>query len=740
MTATLLAAVPGVEVVGVVTLPTAPSDIDVEPSLTSASARSCYAEIAACALAHLDTEGETPFALAAGGVIWHGLLRPVKIDGGATVAGVIFARQEETWNEHEHEVLAALTTMTSAAATSANRDKILVRQSHLDELVTTVAEHLMLANSENQQENLDWVAQTLAEFFGSDVSFIRRNDYERESSVLVAEFPLWDESAGVHPFGEIRFDSDPVFERSRDLRQPWFGSEDDSDTYVDLLEQIVDTSLVAGIMVPLLVNDQTWGILGFIHFGLYAWTRADVNALTSVASLVSQLHARFDAEHDATHDELTGLHNRRALLIELDTRLARGEEPSVMMLDLDRFKVMNDYLGHAHGNALLVAVADRIRFSTRPGDFTARLHGDEFIFVMGGPAGVLEASALAHRMLALISAPVDVDGQSVSHTASIGVAFSDPDSTSVSLLAAADLAMYCAKEKGRNQVVLYDEDLAEIVRDRSRTEILLADSVRLGQLRLHYQPEIDLKNGRLLALEALVRWEHPTRGLLNASEFIPLAEESGMVCEIGRWVLHEACTQMAQWLSRYPDLDVVVRVNISPADLKIGDFVTYIRKCLLKSKLPPSRLCIEITEHVMVQEYAYSARILNKLRALGITVAIDDFGTGFASMTELKHLPADFLKLDMSFVRGIATDRYDRAIIESIIRLADALDLGIIAEGVEEESVARELVAMGCSRAQGYLFARPAPAADFESMLSSGFVMRCSDDRTVGHEALAAAS
>jgi EAL domain-containing protein (putative c-di-GMP-specific phosphodiesterase class I) len=244
----------------------------------------------------------------------------------------------------------------------------------------------------------------------------------------------------------------------------------------------------------------------------------------------------------------------------------------------------------------------------------------------------------------------------------------------------------------------------------------------MGGLRLHFQPEVDLRTGKVLAVEALVRWEHPTRGLLAASEFITVAEETGLVTELGRWVFAEACRQLAIWKDEYVDLPFIVRINMSPADFKMGDLVEFVERCLRENNVPGNRLCIEITEYAVLDEPERIAKILKSFQALGVEIALDDFGTGFASMTGLKNLPVNLLKLDMSFVRGITTDNYDRAIVESIIRLGAALNLGVIAEGIESDLIIQKLLELGCYRGQGYLISRPVPASELSEMLREGSV------------------
>ncbi|MFY9783706.1 MAG: bifunctional diguanylate cyclase/phosphodiesterase, partial [Acidimicrobiales bacterium] len=426
----------------------------------------------------------------------------------------------------------------------------------------------------------------------------------------------------------------------------------------------------------------------------------------------------------ALHDDLTDLPNRRALLRELKTRRAARRDTAVLIIDLDRFKVMNDFLGHANGDRLLITIADRIRTSIRVNDYCARLGGDEFVVLLDEASSEMEVLASAYRLLELVAAPVDLGGQLVSHTASIGIAVAEAGSNQADsdVLASADGAMYVAKARGRNKAVMLDEEMRAALDERSRMELMLRDALDQGELRLHFQPEVDLRTGRLISVEALVRWQHPTKGLLAAADFITVAEETGLVLVIGRWVFAEACRQLAAWRREYPDLALVVRVNMSPAEFAATDLVEFVENCLLVNDIPGERLCIEITEYAVVDEPEKTANILRGFRDIGVEVAIDDFGTGFASMTELKHLPVDLLKLDMSFVTGITTDAYDRAIVESIIRLGQVLNLGVTAEGIERSDIIDELLTLGCHRGQGYLISRPVSPEVLKPMLSAGRV------------------
>jgi diguanylate cyclase (GGDEF)-like protein len=670
-----------------------------------------------------------PFTWAIADTEWGVLVDPIAVVSGTVVGALIVARHGRVWSPREISIARAFGALFGKVASQTTREGALLHQRRLDELVSLVAERLMSATAETRKEVLGWTTRVLAEFLDSDVAFLRRNDLPRGLSILEAEWPLRTDFTGPDPLGEVRFDSDPVFMATRDLREPYLpGMEGLPGDFMDRVEKGSGETLIAGAAVPLLLGDSTWGVLGFIHFSLRAWVPAEINALQAVASMLVQLQARIDAEertaYIAHHDDLTDLPNRRALLRELRMRREAGRDTAVMIIDLDRFKVLNDFLGHANGDRLLITIADRIRTSIRVNDYCARLGGDEFVVLIDDASSAMEVLASSYRLLELVAAPVDLGGQQFSHTASIGIAMvmAHSDQSDSDVLACADGAMYVAKARGRNKAVLHDEEMRAILDERSRMELALREAIDQDELRLHYQPEVDLRTGQLLSVEALVRWQHPTRGLMNAAEFITVAEETGLVLTIGRWVFAEACRQLAKWRSEFPDLALIVRVNMSPAEFAATDLVEFVENCIRDNDIPGERLCIEITEYAVVEEPEKTASILRGFRKMGIEIAIDDFGTGFASMTELKHLPVDLLKLDMSFVEGITSDDYDRAIVESIIRLGQALNLGVTAEGIEHSEIIDELLVLGCHRGQGYLISRPVAPEELSAMLAAGSV------------------
>lgn len=726
---TLLQVVPGTEIVAVVASRTGKiPGFELEPLIGTGSEKA-FATISESVQELLKSQQPLEaYAATILGVEWGVLLEPIRVQDGGVAGALVIARHGRTWSSRERSLAKAFGSLLSHVATLATREGVLLHQRRLDELVAQVAERLMSATAANRQAVLDWVTGELADFLGADVAFIRRHDLARGISVLEAEWPVREDKPDPDPLQEIAFDADPIFMATRDLRAPYLtGGEDINDEYKERAVESNGTTPAAGAAVPLLLGDITWGILGFLHFNLHDWSTAEVNALQAVASMLVQLQARIDAEertrYNANHDELTGLPNRRALLHEMKSRTDAGRKSAVMLIDLDRFKIMNDYLGHGSGDRLLVTIADRLRTSIRANDFAARLGGDEFVFLVDGAKSEMDVLATAHRILDVIAQPVAIVGQEVSHTASIGIALAESgEQSGLALLGWADVAMFAAKARGRNQVVVFDDELREEVNVRSRTELLLREAIDQGGLRLHFQPEVDLNTGKVLAVEALVRWEHPSRGLLAASEFIAVAEETGLVTELGRWVFAEACRQLGAWRAEFPELELIVRINMSPADFKMGDLVEFVERCLLENNVPGNRLCIEITEFAVMGEPERIARILKSFQALGVEIALDDFGTGTASMTELKSLPVNLLKLDTSFVQGITSDPYDEAIVESIIRLGDALNLGVVAEGIEDESIVEKLLELGCHRGQGYLISRPVPVSELASMLRQGSV------------------
>ena len=725
---TLSQVIAGAEIVSIESLGTSPAcGLELE-ALVAPEAQDCLAVIRECVRAQLEAGDVVgAFSCRIDGVEWGVLADPIEVSAGHVVGALVVARPGRAWSRRERSLTKTFADLLSHVSTLAGREITLLHQQRLDELVSGVAVRLMSGTSRTRTETLDWVTKELAEFLGSDVAFLRRHDHARGLSIFESSWPVREDVPDPDPLGEVPFDADPIFEALWHLKEPYLtGTQDVTEDFVERVEKAAGgLTPITGAAVPLMMGDVTWGVIGFLYNEPQQWSKAEVSALQAVASMLVHMQARIDAEeritYNANHDELTALPNRRALIEELNTRLRAGRDMAVMVIDLDRFKVMNDYLGHANGDRLLITMADRIRTSIRANDFVARFGGDEFVFLVDRAKSEMEVLAGAYRILDVIAEEVDIAGQKMNHTASIGVAVAQPGSTSLELLSRADLAMYAAKERGRNQVVVFDGELSSALDERTRMELMLREAIDGDGLRLHFQPEVDLQTGRLLAVESLVRWEHPTRGLLAASEFIGVAEETGLVTNIGRWVFAEACRQLGTWQREFPHLSFVVRVNMSPADFKMGDLVDFVEASLKLNGVPGSRLCIEITEHAVMDDPRAVAKILRGFQELGVEIALDDFGTGFASMTELKNLPVDLIKLDMSFVKGVNSDPFDLAIVESLIRLGTALNLEIIAEGVESSPIIDKLLELGCHRGQGYLISMPVAPLDLNDLLTAGF-------------------
>jgi diguanylate cyclase (GGDEF)-like protein len=614
----------------------------------------------------------------------------------------------------------------AAAPVSANlaAEQTAPLQSRLDALFTRIAVELMSTDATSLHESLDSTLRALTDFFGVDASFLRRNDFGRGLSVMVAEWPPRLNVPDPDPLGEVAFAADPLFAATTDLKEPVVLQPQDSpDAYRDRVERGAGGSGVSIAIVPLLRVDSTIGVLGFVNIGGRQWEETETNALQAVASLMVHLFARVEAEEllhlQAFQDELTGLANRRAFLQSLQERLTdEGRAVGVLLLHIDRFKAVNDSLGYRAGDDLLRVMGERLRATISEGDLVARLGGAQFAVLVDRPSSEFDPEALAATLLGVVAEPAEIGGTLVSRTASLGISSARGDSaTPDSLLTHAGAALHRSKARGGNQAVIFDEALGNSV---FNIELQLREAIHHGGLLLYYQPEVDLRTGELLAVEALVRWNHPQRGVLAAGEFINLAEEAGLITELGRWVLSEACRQMAEWRAQFPALHFVMRVNMSPAQLATRDIVGVVKATLEEHGLPGQLLCFEITEHAIVQDVEQATKVLFDLRALGVSLAIDDFGTGYSSMSQLKRLPVDLLKIDQTFVAGLGIDGRDRAIVEATVRLANSFGLEVVGEGVETPELVHELLSLGCFRAQGYQLCRPKPAGELQPLLYMG--------------------
>ena len=453
--------------------------------------------------------------------------------------------------------------------------------------------------------------------------------------------------------------------------------------------------------------------------------RAHVESLEQViATRTENLEAaNRQLRHLATHDALTGLPNR----VLLDDRLAQAsalaardrQSFAVLMVDLDRFKVINDSLGHRSGDTVLHEVARRLHDLVPTTDTVARVGGDEFVLVVGPSATRADAEKVARRANEVLSAPIQVAGVDLHVSASIGIASYPADGPSAEvLLAHADAAMYCAKQRGRNNYLCFDPAMDALTLEHVSLESELHEAVKLQQFELYYQPKADTATGDVRSAEALIRWNHPKRGLIQPVHFIPLAEKCGLIHEIGAWVLREACRQCAAWQrAGVPSLRIAV--NVAALQFRRGDLLEQVRGAMEQAQLDPQFLEIELTESVVMSDPEESAAILEQLSRMGVLVSVDDFGTGYSSMSYLQRFPIDKLKIDQGFIKELMTRPDDAAIVKAIISLAHGLRLKVVAEGVETHEQLTLLQSLGCDQYQGFLFSPPLPAPEFAELVRS---------------------
>jgi len=428
---------------------------------------------------------------------------------------------------------------------------------------------------------------------------------------------------------------------------------------------------------------------------------------------INQFPRRLDQlARQAFRDSLTSLPNRSLFMDRLAHALTRterrGEQLAILFLDLDRFKVVNDSLGHGVGDQLLIGVSQRLASCLRPEDTIARLGGDEFAILIEDVKDDKAPASVADRLTGELQQPFTVEGRDVVITVSIGIAMSTAKRmTPEDILRDADLAMYHAKGKGKARYEIFDKSMNAPAQERMDLELDLRNAVARGEFVLHYQPILELPTGRIVEMEALVRWKHPRRGLLFPGDFIGLSEETGLIVPLGRWVLHEACRQTRQWQLATPGLSLAISVNLSARQLQQPGLVEEIAAALRDTRLDPSALRLEITETVVMHDAPATLAKLEALKALGVQLAIDDFGTGYSSLGYLKRFPVDTLKIDRSFVKGIGQNVEDSAIVRAVITVAKSLGLAVTAEGIESADQLEHLRSLGCDHGQGYYFAKP---------------------------------
>jgi diguanylate cyclase (GGDEF)-like protein len=483
-----------------------------------------------------------------------------------------------------------------------------------------------------------------------------------------------------------------------------------------LLRAVRERSPFRDSVVPVIIEgeERYWSLTGkpiFDKFGRFAGYHGVGSDITGQRRQQEQIAFL------ARHDSLTKLPNRLLFNEVLHQSCANCETTGVALLclDLDHFKMVNDTLGHATGDGLLVAVAERLRGCIRDFDIAARLGGDEFAIIMATD-DVEEAGAVAARIVERVMRPYHFDGQLVEIGISIGISMAPRDSKNPSgLMKNADLALYRAKSEGRGIWRMYDPAMDERLQELRALQAALRQAVLRGEFRLEYQPIVEFGSKRIVGAEALIRWQHPERGTMNPGDFIPLAEESGLIGQIGEWALNQACADAAGWAP-----EVRVAVNLSPLQFRDAGLVDVIDRAMAAAGLPPNRLELEITETTVLETNSQTVDALWQLHKRGVRIALDDFGTGYSSLSYLRRFPFHKIKIDRSFIRDLGFETDDSSIILAIIGLAERMNMVVTAEGVETPEQAALLTSYGCPQAQGYLFHKPMPNAKFAQLLASG--------------------
>ena len=485
----------------------------------------------------------------------------------------------------------------------------------------------------------------------------------------------------------------------------------------------LDTRLrdgLAGLYVTHEISfPATTGRVWSLEIGPYSPDGVNVDGVFCVArNVTGRREAERQLAHQALHDSLTGLANRVLFMDRLDqalARLQRNARPlALLFVDLDHFKVVNDSLGHAAGDDVLVQAAERLRKALRPADTIARFGGDEFVVLCEDAAGRAEAEEIAGRISTALARPFKVSGQEVVLTASTGIVIANDTHTDAgALLRDADTAMYRAKERGRANSQVFDNSMRMRAVQRLELETALRRAIETNELRVLYQPQVRLTDGKVVACEALVRWAHPERGLIDPADFIPIAEESGLIIPLGDWVLRRVVGDMAR-----SGISLPVSINVSPRQLADADFVDNIRDAIDEAGIDPGELCLEVTESALFSEPDTALLRLSALRAIGVRLAIDDFGIGFSSLWHLRQVPdVDLLKIDRAFISEIGSNRKDSAIVGAVIVLAGSLGMDIVAEGIETREQAEELRSMGADFGQGWYFGRPRELHDLGQLV-----------------------
>ncbi|MEN4446321.1 bifunctional diguanylate cyclase/phosphodiesterase [Mycobacterium sp. SM3041] len=605
----------------------------------------------------------------------------------------------------------------------------------LNELVDRVTRTLMAVDADNYVAASEQALTDVAAHFGLDVAFLRHNDHTIGATILIAQWPIRTYVPDPDPIGTVYFkDADPVFAMAEHVAEPVIlRPAAEPDEFQQRIEEGTTVPVISMAAVPMNVTDTaepdgftTTGTLGFIKYGDRQWLDEEITALKVIATMFAHVKVRVETlasiKHLAEHDDLTGLRNRRSLLDHLDQRLASGEPAPVaaLYIDPDQLKAVNDLLGHETGDQVLVELTQRLSEYAAGEAFLARLGGDEIVAVLNAPTSLADAQAYAERLRETLAARLMLGSSYIRHRVSIGVAVGIPGADSVSdLLRYAEHALTAAKAAGGNTVIAFSDELAAQFSFQTDVEVHLQDCIDNGALFLYYQPEVDLRSGELVAMEAVVRWNHPTRGLLLREEFMPTAEATNFGGAVGREVLRMACEQFRRWRAEGLAQNVMLRVKLSPAQVLTAGFTEHLAATLAQFEVPAGSLCLELPEDLLVTEAQLCGQILLELKQIGVQLALDNFGTGYSFLPSLKELPIDSLKVGRGFVQTLDHDDENALFVQSIALLADAFGLELTADGLETESAAQKLIAMGYRRAQGLLVSGPVDADTMRQLLAA---------------------
>jgi diguanylate cyclase (GGDEF)-like protein len=488
-----------------------------------------------------------------------------------------------------------------------------------------------------------------------------------------------------------------------------------------------DAGMTSAAIILIKGKGEPYGVLGAGFRSEYEFTPEDVNFMQAIANVLANAIERRRTEeqtqHEALHDSLTGLPNRSLFLDRLQHALSvearRRTAIAVLFLDLDQFKLVNDSLGHAAGDELLAAVAPRIEQALRPGDTVARFGGDEFAVLAEDVRNERGATRIAERIAEALARPFILREREHFVSASIGISIGTGTEDPEALIRDADAALYRAKDHGRGGYEIFDEVMRSRVIEHMQTENDLRRALQREEFVMHYQPVVSLVDGSIVSMEALLRWDHPDRGLIGPLAFIPVAEESRLIVPIGRWVIEQACRQAAAWQQLHPDsAPIGVAVNLSARQLADPELTSHIEGSIKANGIAAETLWLELTETALLDDTAPCERSLTNLSRIGVRLALDDFGVGFSSLGYLKRLPLSMIKLDRTFVENVTDNPHDAAIVRAVSEMADTIGIDVVAEGVETDEQVRMARELGCGYAQGYHFAEPVPASYVERLLA----------------------